>query len=107
VREIDVRAHQGIGLLCDACPLADKVAPHITSFAKGELYLWWSPAWPKNRRPSPNRRVVVLTLLTLAVRMRSEVQAQAAASAEPVMPFMSSDVWLRVLSFVRHDLHML
>jgi hypothetical protein len=50
---------------------------------------------------------VVRTLLTLAVRMRAEGRANAAASGEPLMPFMSSDMWLMVLGFVKHDRCML
>jgi hypothetical protein len=60
------------------------------------------PTWPNNRRPSADRRAVVRTLLTLAVRMRAEGRAQAAASVETLMPVMPSDMWLLVLGVVQH-----
>jgi hypothetical protein len=49
---------------------------------------------------------VVRTLLTLAVRMHTEGRANAAASGEPLMPFMPSDMWLTVLGFIRHEKYM-
>jgi hypothetical protein len=88
-------------------PPANRIAPHITSYAGGELYLWWTPTWPNNRRPSADRRAVVRTLLTLAVRMRAEGRAQAAASVEALMLFMSTDMWFMVLGFVQHEHFML
>ena len=45
------------------------------------------------------------TLLTLAVRMRTEAREQS-AGGELIM-FMASDIWLMVLGFVEHDKYML
>jgi hypothetical protein len=89
-------------------PAAHRITPpHITTFARGELYLWWTPTWPNNRVPSPGRRAVVRTVLTLAVRMRTEARAQAALQGGELPFFMASDVWLMVLGFVKHDQPML
>jgi hypothetical protein len=85
-----------------ALPPLHRVAPQITTFARGELYLWWTPAWPNNRVPSPGRRAVVRT-----VRMRTEARAQATLQGGELPFFMASDVWLMVLGFVKHDEHML
>jgi hypothetical protein len=84
-----------------------RITPDSTSFARGELYLWWTPTWPNDRQPSPSRRAVVRTLLTLAVRARAEGLSNAAASGEPLMPFMSYDMWRLVLGFIKHTEFML
>jgi hypothetical protein len=92
---------------CAALPPLHRVAPNGTPFARDILYLWWTPTWPNNRVPSPGRRAVVRTVLTLAVRMRTEARAQAALQGGDLPFFMASDVWLMVLGFVKHDEHML
>jgi hypothetical protein len=84
-----------------------RINPPGSTFARGELYLWWTPTWPNNRVPSPGRRAVVRTVLTLAVRMRTEARAQAALQGGELPFFMASGVWLMVLGFVKHDHHML
>jgi hypothetical protein len=88
-------------------PTAKLVPPHLTSFAAAELRLYWTPSWSDGRKPSAARLAVIYTLMLLAVRKKAEGRAIGRANGGQLPSFMSSDMWLLVLGFLRHETYML
>ena len=84
-------------------PPAMQAIPNATSWANGELWLWWSAEWwaadlgaPRripSRWPSPARRAVVWTVLLVGERLDDHH-----AESGGIPP----EIWTVVLGFIRH-----
>jgi hypothetical protein len=83
-------------------PRALRVSPSGLPFARDMLHLWYTPTWPNNRVPSPHRRRVVKTLLTLCIRTRNANIELSHATGTPLPPFVDMYMWFYILGFVRH-----
>lgn len=68
------------------------------------LYLRFTPTWPNNRRPSPQRRAVVHTLLTLSVRLRNAGLLHAKTNGCALAFHMSRYEMIHILGFLEHPL---
>jgi hypothetical protein len=87
-----------------AVPGPDRITPPGTSYARGELNLWWTPTFPANRQPSVARHGVVRTVLTVAERLKTE-DGQLAVEGT-LLEVLPIEIWLMVLGLVKHDQHM-
>jgi hypothetical protein len=88
-------------------PPAHRVSSTGEPFPRDELYLWWTPTWPNNRRPTANRRKLVRTLLTLALRTRNQNIADLIKNQTPLPSYVDMYVWFLILRFVPHEQMML
>ena len=79
-------------------PPAARAIPTATSWANGELRLWWSVEWwaaepgALRRSPSPARRAVVWTVLLVGERLDDHEELGG----------IPPEIWVVVLGFVRH-----
>jgi hypothetical protein len=80
-----------------------QVAPHATTAAAVELWLWWSPPLPGGRAayynaapPTLARRTLVWTVMLVTARLQHTYGAEG-------LPHLPFELWNMMFGFVKHD----